>query len=151
MKEQKIQFGKTKISVQHAFELLTSSIPGLKSRWIEYIKNEYKDKNYASNWFNQTYIDVSEISRFIIEAFKKQDTKYFPDFFDKLDYILIYGEEETIELMIVGLMESIQNIGGREINYYTGFDKWLKPTTKTAWRNLIDGWEGTEWRNTYGV
>ena len=47
--------------------------------------------------------------------------------------------------MIVGLIEGIQNIGGgQKINYWTGFDKWLKPTTKKHWDNLIYSWEGAD-------
>ena len=44
------------------------------------------------------------------------------------------------------MFEGIQNVGGPEIDYYNSFDLWLQPTSKKKWDELIDFWEGKEWR-----
>ena len=59
---------------------------------------------------------------------------------------MIHGEHYVQELIVIGLFEGIQNIGGSEIDYYRSFDKWLKNNSLKAWRELIDFWEGDDWR-----
>jgi hypothetical protein len=65
----------------------------------------------------------------------------------KVEQILTNCDTEIESLIIVGLFEGIQNIGGSEIDYYFGFDNWLLPLSKIKWDNLIDSWEGTDWKN----
>ena len=61
---------------------------------------------------------------------------------------MIHGEHYVQELIVIGLFEGIQNIGGSEIDYYRSFDKWLKNNSLKAWRELIDYWEKDDWRKT---
>jgi hypothetical protein len=69
-------------------------------------------------------------------------------FFEKTEEILNHGDADVQNLIIVGLFEGIQNIGGGEIKYHSSFNKWLKPESKLMWDYLIDFWEGTDWRNS---
>lgn len=92
------------------------------------------------------YIDVAIISRFIVNQKRDNNTDWFPDFFDTVEEIYIQGDDEVKNFIVIGLFEGIQNIGGKEIDYYSSFDHWLKPCSLLAWKNLIDSWEGVNWR-----
>lgn len=69
-------------------------------------------------------------------------------FFKKVEEILQTCDSEIENLIVIGLFESIQNIGGNQINYYSAYDKWLKPLSKSKWEALIDFWEGNHRRKS---
>jgi hypothetical protein len=131
-------------NVTSALELITSSDNELKERWGNYLELEYEDPEDASS--RLFYIDVGEIARFIIEKYKGGQTGSFSLLFNNIENILGSCDKETKDLITVGLFEGIQNIGGSDIDYYFGFNKWLYTLTGEQWRAVIDFWEGTEWR-----
>jgi hypothetical protein len=91
-------------------------------------------------------MDMGEIARYLVEKLIKGDTKNFDTFFDTVEVVVNNCDAEIENLIVVGLFEDIQNIGGSAVNYYSGFDKWLKPVSKTEWDKVIDFWEGRNWR-----
>ena len=121
-----------------AFDMLTSAFPDLKQEWISYLKEEYQ--NYDEERLD--YIDMGLIIRYIVEKKKNGETKGFDAFFICVEDILISGDHYTQELTIIGLLEGIQNVCGSDVNYYIGFNEWLRPKTKKAWLDLIKFWEG---------
>lgn len=94
------------------------------------------------------YIEIAHFSRFIVEKKKVGKTENFSLFFQNVEEILTHADQSIKELMVVGLFEGIQNIGGIEIDYYRSFDQWLKPNSLKAWRELIDFWEKDDWKMT---
>ena len=132
----------TQLNIDNVFETLISTDNVLKEVFDNYIKDEYKDnKDERLNYF-----DIAEISRYLIDRLKNRQTENFDAFFDAVENILNNCDTEIENLIVIGLYEGIQNIGGPEINYYTSFDKWLKPVSKLKWEKLIDFWEGKDWR-----
>ncbi|MFK7971121.1 MAG: hypothetical protein AB8F95_12175 [Bacteroidia bacterium] len=87
------------------------------------------------------YIDIGDIARFIVKKKKAQRTEHFEVFFEHAEELLTHGDDYVQNLIVVGLFEGIQNIGGADIDYYHSFDKWLKPSSLKAWKELIDFWE----------
>lgn len=131
------------ITADTVFHTLTSTSADLKSRWNAYINREYNDQDYKTERLD--YVDVGEICRFIVEKFKQQDTKNFGRFFENVEMLLVNGDDDIKNLIIVGLLEGIQNISGHEnVHYHNGFNHWLKPQTKKAWDDLIFFWESDE-------
>ncbi|HZY35036.1 MAG TPA: hypothetical protein VFE53_00215 [Mucilaginibacter sp.] len=125
------------------FELIISADDELREYFNRYLFDEYN--NDLSSRLN--YLDIAEISRFIVDKIKSKQADFVKDLFIKVEQILSDCDENVEDLIVVGLFESIQNIGGgRKIDYYRGFDKWLLLISKTKWDNLIDLWEGTSWR-----
>ena len=124
------------------FEVLTSTDKVLKEFFEKYIEEEYKESRDQ----RLNYIDITEISRYIINKLKNEQTEYFTLFFNSVEEILKSCDAEIENLIVIGLFESIQNISTQEINYHTDFDKWLKPISKSKWDVLIDFWEGKYWR-----
>jgi hypothetical protein len=131
-----------KKEIDSVFELITSTDSQLKEYFDKYLFEEY------SNDFSPRlpYLDISEISRFIVDKIKSKQPDFLSDLFIKVEQILSDCDKEVEDLIVVGLFEGIQNTGGSEIDYYRGFDKWLLPLSKVKWDNLIDTWEGTNWR-----
>jgi hypothetical protein len=132
----------TQLNSDNVFEALISTDIFLKNLFINYLREEYdgnKDKRL-------NYFDIAEISRYIVRKIKLKETENFNTFFDAVEDILNNCDSEIENLIVVGLLEGIQNVGGQEIDYYTSFNKWLKPLSKSKWDGLIDFWEGKDWR-----
>lgn len=136
------RFNYTENDIDDVINELISVDNSLKDYYTEFYKKEYTDCNPNRRF----YSDIASISRYIVHCTKTRKINFFDKFFDKIEHIITHCDSEVENLLVVGLFEGIQNIGGREIDYYFGFDKWLKPTSKAKWDNLIDNWEGKYWR-----
>ncbi len=132
----------TESDIDKMFNKLISCDNELMLQFQKYI-SEYTDINDRLN-----YIDICEISRYIIDKVLKNETHMMPCIFDNVEDILNSCDDYIENLMVIGLFEGIQNIGGDKINYYFGFNKWLQPKSKLKWESLIDSWEGNDWRKT---
>jgi hypothetical protein len=130
----------TESNIDKIFSKLISSDNELKLQFEKYI-SEYADLNDRLN-----YIDICEISRYIIDKVLKGETQTLASIFDNVEDILNACDTYTENLIVIGLFEGIQNVGGSKIDYYFGFNKWLKPKSKLKWDALIDSWEGSDWR-----
>jgi len=141
MQNQNIEF--TRNHIDKVFKTLTSSDNELNQYFSDYLAVTYSDDLTEKLY----YVDIAEISKFIVDKFKTGQIDFFSTFFSQVDIILTNCDTYIDELIVVGLFEGIQNICGLDIDYYFGFDKWLKPESKSKWDTLIDGWEGKTWRN----
>ena len=131
------------ITTDTVFDTLTSASADLKNRWETYINREYSNHDYKTNRLD--YVDIGLICRFIVEKFKQRETNDFGIFFDSVEMLIVNGDQDIKNLIIVGLLEGIQNNSGNEnVDYHNGFNHWLKPETKKAWEELIFFWESDE-------
>ena len=128
--------------IDKMFSKLISSDNELMLQFQKYI-SEDADINGRLN-----YIDICEISRYIIDKVLKGETQALAGIFDNVEDVLNSCDAYIENLIVIGLFEGIQNIGGFKIDYYFGFNKWLKPKSKLHWDSLIDSWEGSDWRKT---
>jgi hypothetical protein len=128
------------IDQQDCLRILANSCKELKADFNNYLLDTYQTLEYSND--RLAFPDIGNISRFIVWKFKSNDTNCFDKIFSSADLILKKGSETAQNLIIVGLYEGIQNIGGwHQVDYYKGFDKWLRPKSKIAWDDLIDFWE----------
>lgn len=137
----KIQF--TYSDLDKVYDSLLSTNKELRAFFDKYLEDEYE----SNKSLMLHYFDIAEIGKFLIAKLKNEEIEMFNLFFQKVEEILKEGDTDVQNLIVFGLFEGIQNVGGREINY-SGFNKWLMPESKLRWDNLIDFWEGTEWRNS---
>jgi len=141
MKKTEIKYYQS--DIEKVFQKLISEWNELIEFYNTEVKFDYDDPNDRL-----AYIDIGDISRFIVEKKKSGQTENFEQFFENVEDIMMHGEHYVQELIVIGLFEGIQNIGGSEIDYYHSFDKWLKNNSLKAWRELIDSWEGTDWKKS---
>jgi hypothetical protein len=135
----------TGLQTDRVLNELVSVDKELNNNFKSYLHNEYKaDKSKRLD-----YIDIGQIASFLVDKLKSQQTGFFQSFFDKVEIILESCDAAIENLIVVGLFESIQNICGTEIDYHYVFNSWLKKLSKTKWDDLIDSWEGKEWRSKY--
>lgn len=117
----------------------------LKIAFKNYLHSEYKgDKTKQLD-----YIDIGVFASFIVDKLQAGQTEIFQLFFDKVETILDSCDANVNDLIVVGLFESIQNICGTKTDYHYVFNDWLAQLSKTKWDQLIDTWEGKEWRSKY--
>lgn len=141
MKKPEIKYHESEI--EQVFQRLISDWNELTDFYNKEVKFDYEDPSERL-----AYIDIGDISRFIVEKKRSGQTENFDTFFENVEEIVILGDDYVKNLIVVGLFEGIQNIGGSEIDYYQSFDKWLKNNSLKAWRELIDSWEGTDWKKS---
>lgn len=122
---------------------LASTDKELKEFFKTYLHNEYKgDKAKRLD-----YVDIGEIARFLVDKLQVGQTQMFQTFFEKVERILNNCDSYVNDLIVVGLFGSIQNICATSIDYHHVFNPWLGHVSKIRWDELIDNWEGEEWRN----
>ena len=141
MKKPEIKYQESEI--EQVFQKLISDWNELTDFYNTEVKFDYEDPSERLS-----YIDIGDISRFIVDKKKSEQTEKFKTFFENVEEIIIHGDHYVQELIVIGLFEGIQNVGGSEIDYYRSFDKWLKLNSLKAWRELIDFWEKDNWRKT---
>jgi hypothetical protein len=132
-----------KLEFTKVFDTIISVDIQLKTHFDNFLLEEYNN-DFDSRLY---YVDMGEISRFIVDKIKSKQSYFLKDLFIKVEQILADCDTEVNDLIVVGLFEGIQNTGGSEIDYYFCFDNWLLLLSEIKWDNLIDTWEGTNRRN----
>ncbi len=130
-------------AIEQVFQKLISGWEELAGFYNKEVKTD--DEDPAGRL---AYVDIGDIARFIVNKKKSGQTESFETFFGNVEDVLKHGDQYVQELIVIGLFEGIQNIGGPQIHYYRSFDQWLKLNSLKAWRALIDSWEGTDWKKS---
>lgn len=117
---------------------LAKTLPDIQDSWNKYLIDEY------SSWEERlAYLDTSEFSNYLINHLRKNDTKYFQDFFNKIEVLYGICDHSMKEFLTIGILESIQNhTSHTEIDYTTAYTKWLWVKTHDEWNALINFWWG---------
>jgi hypothetical protein len=84
---------------------------------------------------------MAAITRFLADKLRSGDTEMFEQFFATVERCLHDGNDEAVELVMVGLLEDLQNsnITHMDMNVWVPF---LSPTTRRAWKAVEDFWNG---------
>jgi hypothetical protein len=127
-------------NIEMIFKKIVSGDPEFKIYYDTYLLEEYQIEGEERIY----YYDIGITGNYIGEQYNKGNTANFPQLFECIECVLADCDKYIEELIVIGLFESIQN--SSDTNFYTGFDKWLKPLSKKAWNDLIDFWEGTNKR-----
>lgn len=123
--------------------ILSNSCKELKADYNNYMLYNYNTVKPANNDERLSYVEIGNISNFIVRKFKTKETECLAKIFENAEIILQKGDETTKSLIVVGLFEGVQNVAGwHKVDYYNGFDKWLYPESKVVWDKLIKSWEG---------
>jgi hypothetical protein len=132
--------------VHHFFGVLAATMPGLAATWEQHLLTEYPGASVAelSDFFTGfSYQDTDVFISCIADHLARQDTAYFPAFFQQVDFMLVCGDSRTEELTAMGLLEGMQNrLAAAGFDHYTALNKWLQPATKQFWDDLNNFWDG---------
>jgi len=127
-----------KYDLPNAFNLIVNSFNSLKKYWDEYSEIEYSNTIFDRNYF----MDFAEVARLIINLKSNKQTEHFDDFFFSIEKVLCYCNFDTEEVIVTGLLESIQNSAlAVNMDIKNDFDEWLRPSTKKYWQDLINFWD----------
>ena len=129
--------------IENVFQKLVTSDINLKKYYDEYMLEEYQGDLTE----RLPYYDIARVGDFIRKQYWSHQIENFETLFNNIEEILQSCDQNVAELIVIGLFEQLQSTYPEEIDYYIAFNKWLKPLSKKDWDELIDFWEGTEWRN----
>ncbi len=87
------------------------------------------------------YIGMAAVARFLATKVRSGDTSMFEVFFDAVERCLHEGDDEAVNLVVVGLLEDLQNSNVTELDNEV-WEPYLRPTTRGAWRAVEDFWNG---------
>ncbi|PLS06717.1 hypothetical protein CVD27_07195 [Neobacillus cucumis] len=105
----------------------------------------YYEENLGDDGEQLIYIDIMEFVAHLIELYKQNQINEFPKIFEVIELLHTDGDDFVKESATIGLLESIQNMSGDEINPDV-FKKYLKPESLKWWNHLDDFWNGkTQW------
>ncbi len=123
-----------------SLSILASSCTALKADFNNYLLDSYQTLEFTKD--RLLYVDIGNMARFVVRQFKHRQTDCFDPIFSTVEQLLLKGDIETQNLIIVGFIEDIQNLAGNYgMNYHHGFDQWLRPLSQKAWNDVINFWE----------
>ena len=115
--------------------LLLDACPSAEVAWhdhVEYWKPEARGH----------FSDVAVFAHHVVDAFDRGRTEEFPAFFQLLERMIVEGDQEVVDLAVVGLIEDIQNIASHWHFGYRVFEQWLGPKGKQGWAEIEAAWAG---------
>lgn len=117
--------------------LLLEACPGFRPAWeahLEWWKGEEPG----------AYNDTAEFARYLVESFERGQTAELPSAFAAIEKILNEGDQESRDIAGIGVLESLQTIGSNHSCGEDVFIQWLGPTSRRAWAEIEEIWEGKQ-------
>jgi hypothetical protein len=125
------------IGSSQVIDELVASCLGIEDAWAEHLAWWGEDERGHFN-------DIAVVARYMVDSVSRGQTEAFDQIFAKVEGWLINGDEEVRNLLIVGLLEDLQNVGSWSTHGYKVFEPWLGRETERAWRWLEQVWEGKD-------
>ena len=114
---------------------LLAVLPGIANQWDEH-----------TEWWGAeepgAYNNTGEIARYLVQCLGNDNVQEFPAVFAAVEDVLGTGTPQAKNLIVVGLLESLQNIASHTPEGYSDFEPWLGPQAAQAWKDLERMWEG---------
>ncbi len=125
---------KSVISQSEAFGLLIEALPDAQSDW----------KEHQREWDGEDapYSGMAVFARHLVELSEQRKTAEFSEAFELIERLIVEGDSDVRDIVVLGLIESLQNIaswteGGAEV-----FVPCLGPNSRAAWYELETIWAG---------
>lgn len=92
--------------------------------------------------------ELYEAASCVVSLVKSEKTSCFEKVFEIVEQSIIWGTQDTRDLIIIGFLESLKNISAVQDLDYEVFESWLGPETHVAWRWLEKKWKGKSMADT---
>lgn len=118
--------------------LLLEACPTFRSDWDAHLQE----------WAPEApghYLDAAVIAAFLVARNAQGDTRTVSIGFEVLEQVLLEGDDEARNVVIVGVLETVQNIAGSRGDA-GAFRPYLGPATLQAWEGLNKLWDDLDKR-----
>ena len=112
--------------------LLLETCPSFYDKWAEHRK--YRNEEQFM------YEDLTALAHHVVELLREGKTEEFSSIFEVVERLIIEGDDEVQEAIVIGLLEDIQNISLNTKLDPERFVTYLKPQTIYWWNQLNDFW-----------
>jgi hypothetical protein len=116
--------------------MLVEVCPTFAEKWQEH-KEEYKDEENHLH-----YIALADFARHLFELERQNQTENFAEIFELIERFNFEGSESVQNAVVVGLLESLQNIAGNNNFDDQVFLKYLRPESLKWWNQVHKFWDG---------
>ncbi len=122
-----------RITASNLIPLLLECCPGARWRWEEHLAS-WSDEPAGS------YNDLSVFAHHIVDRHAAGITDEHAALFRLIEQVLTNGDEESRELVAIGLLEDIQVIASNQPFGAAAFVPWLGPQSRAAWQTTTAQW-----------
>jgi hypothetical protein len=88
------------------------------------------------------YVEMSAIATHLGAKLREGETDCFRPLFAAIEQCLLDGDNATIELVMVGLLEDLQNANITEVPDFSLWEPNLGPVSQRAWTAVAEFWAG---------
>ncbi|MDI1482962.1 hypothetical protein QHF84_40440 [Polyangium sp. y55x31] len=108
--------------------------------WPRFRERLESERRHES-WLD--YTGIADMGRRHMYAFTSGcKAPWVQDVFDAMEHVLVHGDDEARNLVVVGLMEAVQTWAYRAGEAGNRYEAKLGPHSAKAWADLIEGWTG---------
>ena|SRR5258706_11517165 len=123
------------ISEPKLIPLFLEACPEFSERWREHVE-------YWGNEEAGSYNDLAELARFLLDSYESGNLETVTKALDLTERLLQEKDPQTVQLLTVGLIESLQITGSHRPFDNDDFVKLLGPASKQAWFEIEKVWDG---------
>lgn len=114
---------------------LLDTCPGFKQSWEKHL--EYWDGKEAG-----IFNDTAEFVHYMVRCYETGDQAPLPSVFQTIEGFLVQGTEDTKQITILGILETLQCVASHYSFGEDVFIPYLGPQSTEAWYELVQVWEG---------
>jgi hypothetical protein len=115
---------------------LVAEFPGFRPRWEKHL-------HYWNGEPAGAYNDIAEFARYVVkELYPAKETEEIHRAFDIMEEFLASGNQQVQELVAVGFLEDVRNIGSWEAFGSAAFIPFLGQKSREEWDELENVWAG---------
>lgn len=114
---------------------LLHSCPGFGPTWEAHLR-------YWGDEEAGIFNDTAQFVHYLVDCYEQGDVATLRSAFDTIERFIAEGTEDTREIAIVGILETLQNYASHRPYGEGAFVEFLGPKSVAAWNQLVYLWEG---------
>jgi hypothetical protein len=119
------------LEVSSARDALVELYPAF---WREYQASSMYDADL-------TYVHLGGLAQHLVDLLQADETHTFEGFFGSVEQLLSTATPPQRDLLIVGFLETLQNVSLNRGMPLVRWERWLRPLSLEAWQVLIALWD----------